>query len=223
MNTNSEQKNKHQEQLEVIEKEQSFVSFLKGKEIYKANFRFLVIFTKASKELLYSIFKELLKDVLILKLDKYTLVIYHNKERVRLKNYIDALSDDFGVTMNVFEGFVVNKMNNKLFSNFLDIFNKKYINCYPYATIKELVLQGNLDKEEIDVLKQILLDQYLKDSQFEKFIFCLFDNNLNVSKTAKDVYMHRNTVNNKLTNFENDTTLLLQNFKDAIVVYELLK
>lgn len=223
MNVKSDIKNKHQESFEIREKEQAFLSFLEEKEIYKTNFRFLIIYTKASKEVLYSIFKELLKDVLIIKFEKYTMVIYNNKERVRLNNYIDALCEDFGVTMNVFEGFIVNKENNELFRKFIKIFNEKYSNSYSYATIRELVLEGNLNKDEINVLKQILLDKYLKEAQFEKFIYSLFENNLNISKTAKDVYMHRNTVNNKLTNFENDTTLLLQNFKDAIVVYELLK
>ena len=223
MNVKSDIKNKHQESFEIREKEQAFLSFLEGKEIYKTNFRFLIIYTKASKEVLYSIFKELLKDVLIIKFEKYTMVIYNNKERVRLNNYIDALCEDFGVTMNVFEGFIVNKENNELFRKFIKIFNEKYSNSYSYATIRELVLEGNLNKDEINVLKQILLYKYLKEAQFEKFIYSLFENNLNISKTAKDVYMHRNTVNNKLTNFENDTTLLLQNFKDAIVVYELLK
>ncbi len=223
MNVKSDIKNKHQESFEIREKEQAFLSFLEEKMIYKTNFRFLIIYTKASKEVLYSIFKELLKDVLIIKFEKYTMVIYNNKERVRLNNYIDALCEDFGVTMNVFEGFIVNKENNELFRKFIKIFNEKYSNSYSYATIRELVLEGNLNKDEINVLKQILLDKYLKEAQFEKFIYSLFENNLNISKTAKDVYMHRNTVNNKLTNFENDTTLLLQNFKDAIVVYELLK
>lgn len=221
MNVKSDIKNRHQESFEIREK--AFLSFLEEKEIYKTNFRFLIIYTKASKEVLYSIFKELLKDVLIIKFEKYTMVIYNNKERVRLNNYIDALCEDFGVTMNVFEGFIVNKENNELFRKFIKIFNEKYSNSYSYATIRELVLEGNLNKDEINVLKQILLDKYLKEAQFEKFIYSLFENNLNISKTAKDVYMHRNTVNNKLTNFENDTTLLLQNFKDAIVVYELLK
>lgn len=223
MSVKSNIKNIHQESFEIREKEQAFLSFLEGKEIYKTNFRFLIIYTKASKEVLYSIFKELLKDVLIIKFEKYTMVIYNNKERVRLNNYIDALCEDFGVTMNVFEGFIVNKENNELFRKFIKIFNEKYSNSYSYATIRELVLEGNLNKDEINVLKQLLLDKYLKEAQFEKFIYSLFENNLNISKTAKDVYMHRNTVNNKLTNFENDTTLLLQNFKDAIVVYELLK
>ena len=68
-----------------------------------------------------------------------------------------------------------------------------------------------------------MLNKYLNDNQFMKFLYALFENNLNVSKTAKNVFMHRNTVNNKLASFENDTTLVLQNFKDAIVVYELLK
>ena len=125
--------------------------------------------------------------------------------------------------MRIFEGFLVNKENNNLFRNFIDIYYRCNFNNVNYSSINNLVLEGIFSKEEKKILKDLILLKYINDTQFMKFIYSLFENNLNVSKTAKAIFMHRNTVNNKLSSFENDTTLTLQSFKDAIVVYELLK
>lgn len=205
------------------EKELDFISFLEEKKKYKQYFRFLFVYSKITKEVLYSMFEGLLKEILIIEFDQFTMVIYHNKERVILNNYLDALSEDYGYKINVFEGFLIDKDQTDFFKDFLILYYQNYQNNLTYSTISNLILNTQLKKEELKIIKKILLSKYLKEIQFEKFIFSLFENNLNVSKTAKDMYMHRNTVNNKLANFENDTTLVLQNFKDAIVVYELLK
>lgn len=207
----------------VNEKENNFIAFLNNQNCYKNNFRFLFVYTKIDKNLLQTIFEELLKDVIIIDLESYYLVIYHNKERVRINDYLDALCEDYGVIMNVFEGFLVSKENNKLFLDFIKIFDKYYNSSISMYSIKEFILNNSLSKEEKKLIKELLLYKYNNDLQFEKFVYTLFENNLNVSRTAKDIYMHRNTVNNKLTSFENDTTLTLQNFKDAIVIYELMK
>ena len=51
----------------------------------------------------------------------------------------------------------------------------------------------------------------------------MFENDLNVSKTSAQIYMHRNTLNLKINTIENNTTLSLRKVKDAFVIYELLK
>jgi len=51
----------------------------------------------------------------------------------------------------------------------------------------------------------------------------MFDNNLNVTKTASEVYMHRNTINNKLDYIKKETGMNIQEFKDAVSMYWLIK
>lgn len=203
-------------------KEYNFLDAIEGNYSYKSNFRFLIVYAKITKEELYTIFEGLLKEVLIYKCDKYYIIIYHNKERINIINYVDALSEDFGYNINIFEGCLVDKKEINLFLEFIKIYNKN-VNSFTYSTIGKFILNSSFEKQELCLLKELILSKYFKDIQFVQFVFTLFDNNLNVSKSAKDAYLHRNTVNNKLANFENDTTLVLQNFKDAIVVYTLLK
>ena len=46
---------------------------------------------------------------------------------------------------------------------------------------------------------------------------------LNVSKTASFVYMHRNSINNKLDLIEKETGLNIQLFNEAVTMYNLLR
>ncbi|MCK4551507.1 MAG: helix-turn-helix domain-containing protein [Tenericutes bacterium] len=46
---------------------------------------------------------------------------------------------------------------------------------------------------------------------------------MNASKTAKTLYMHRNTLNYRLDNFINKTEIDVRKFKGAIAIYLLFK
>lgn len=60
------------------------------------------------------------------------------------------------------------------------------------------------------------------DSDLVKTCFCLFENSLNVSKTAEALYMHRNTLIYRISKLKTLTGLDVTDFTDAvtfIVVY----
>ena len=73
------------------------------------------------------------------------------------------------------------------------------------------------------VLKPIILNKIYNDNKLYEIINGMFVNNLNVCKTANYVYMHRNTINNKLAVIKEETGLDIQNFQDAVLLYVLIK
>lgn len=192
------------------------------KNITKDNIRFMIFETK-DYESLKNILSEILLEPLYVQGKTNLLVIYFNKDRVGINEYIDSLSDDIGTSVNVFEGFVIKNRNKNDLKEFIEIFYSSSFNLYRYSNIVDLVHVLRYDKENINSLKEILLKEYLGDEEFLKIVRGMFENNLNVSKTSSSIYMHRNTLNNKLTLIENNTTLAIQNFKDAVALYELLK
>lgn len=192
------------------------------KNITKDNIRFMIFETK-DYESLKNILSEILLEPLYVQGKTNLLVIYFNKDRVGINEYIDSLSDDIGTSVNVFEGFVIKNRNKSDLKEFMEIFYSSSFNLYGYSNIVDLVHGLRYDKENINSLKEILLKEYLGDEEFLKIVRGMFENNLNVSKTSSSIYMHRNTLNNKLTLIENNTTLAIQNFKDAVALYELLK
>jgi len=202
--------------------EKQFLLFLndEGSFPLKGNsFKFLLVSTSSNETTIRNFFDGLLDDMLLFKYNDYYLFIFQNKERLELQNFIALFNEDLGEKSYVFEGFSIRKEKKEYLNRVLEIINDKYTLTKMYSSPADLVLSLNGNKD----LKEIILDKYLLDNEFIHLIDALFKNNLNISKTASDIYMHRNTVNNKLNNFERDTNIQIQNFKDAVAVYELLK
>ena len=206
--------------------EQKFLSYLNGKEEFPFKgdfFKFLLISSKANRNLIENFFIDYLKDMLLYECDNYYLLIYRNKEKLEIENFIELFNEDMGTKSLIFEGFYINKDNGRYLLDFLKIIDNEYSFIKMYSKISDLILQVNNKRDVISDLKQIVLDKYLIDNEFNILVKTLFKNNLNISKTANDLYMHRNTLNNKLNSFERDTALSIQNFIDAVAIYELLK
>lgn len=207
-------------------KEKEFLLFLNNEANYplkRNTFKFLIVSTSSNESTMRNFFGGILENMLVYICNNHYLFIFQNKDKLELKNFIELINEDLGERTYVLEGFSISKDNKEYLMQTLKIVMEEYHLNKMYSSTADLVLAINDKREEISILKKAILDKYLNDSEFIRLIETLFKNNLNVSKTAVDSYMHRNTINNKLSNFERDTNITIQNFKDAVAVYELLK
>jgi len=92
-----------------------------------------------------------------------------------------------------------------------------------------IYLIENLIYELIRV-NEFLLTQRLKDYYYNRFspetvetILGFIEQDMNASKTAKALYMHRNTLNYRLDNFIEKTEINVRTFKGALAIYLLFK
>ena len=83
-------------------------------------------------------------------------------------------------------------------------------------------MQNNTNQEIIKIIKQNVLSKIINQPLVIDLINSFFINNLNVSQTAKLLYMHRNSLINKLEQIEKQTSLNIQNFTDAYVMKTLI-
>ena len=134
---------------------------------------------------------------------------------------IDSLSEDLGTRIKIFEGFRISLKNNLDFLKMFSIIEKYREKDYSYMNITDVILSTNT--MNINTIREILLCEELKDYNFITLVREMLKNDLNVSKAANDLYMHRNTLNNKLDTIEFNTSISLRNFKGALSLYELLK
>ena len=207
-------------------KNKEFLSYLDGKGNFPLKgdfFKFLIVSSKVNIDVLENFFMGFLKDMMLFECDNYYLIIYQNKEKLELENFIELFNEDMGIRSSIFEGFYINKKNSAYLIDFLEIYDSLFSTTKMYSNVSDLILLSNNNRKVLDKLKKIVLDKYLSDASFISMVRALFKNNLNVSKAASDLYMHRNTLNNKLNAFERDTALTIQNFVDAVSIYELLK
>lgn len=146
---------------------------------------------------------------------------YQKKEKMYFQEIIDFLSEDLGTRIKIFEGFRISLKNNLDFLKMFSIIEKYREKDYSYMNITDVILSTNT--MNINTIREILLCEELKDYNFITLVREMLKNDLNVSKAANDLYMHRNTLNNKLDTIEFNTSISLRNFKGALSLYELLK
>ena len=82
----------------------------------------------------------------------------------------------------------------------------------------ELVLNG----ERLD-LDKIVLGSFVNDLSMIQTIKAFLENDMNTSKTAQAIYMHRNTLINKLDRFIAVSGYDIKKFGDAFIIYHLIK
>ncbi|MFA6842948.1 MAG: helix-turn-helix domain-containing protein [Bacilli bacterium] len=148
-------------------------------------------------------------------------IYYVNPEKkYNLENIMDTVNLDFNANVSVFESNVI--YNDNDMNTLISLYHKYH--QLSYSNISLLTLEIiRIGFEDINVIKPIILHCINKDTQLESVVLGMFDNNLNVSKTAHTVFMHRNTVINKLNYIKKETGLDLQNFTDAVVMFALIK
>ena len=146
---------------------------------------------------------------------------YQKKEKMYFQEIIDSLSEDLGTRIKIFEGFRISLKNNLDFLKMFSIIEKYREKDYSYMNITDVILSTNT--MNINTIREILLCEELKDYNFITLVREMLKNDLNASKAANDLYMHRNTLNNKLDTIEFNTSISLRNFKGALSLYELLK
>lgn len=94
------------------------------------------------------------------------------------------------------------------------------LNCSNNVSLVLLLVENN--SSSLKKIRPILLNKVNDDSQCEKIIFSMLKNNLNVSNAAKDLFMHRNTLNNKLDYIRSETGFNIQRFIDAMAMFWLI-
>jgi len=220
--------NKQQDYLKI---QNDLVDYLNGNNDYPLNYeylRFIILDNKNDIDDFYAIFEDELKNPIHINIksnnkDKL-LIIYHNKERILFEEYIDSISEDLGKKIKLFEGFKLDTKDSSDLVYIINLILEYHKTEYSYSSISELVHKlVRVNPSLLQRVKDILFKDFLTDSQFGVIVEGMFKNNLNVSKTSSYIYMHRNTLNNKLALIEDVTTLSLHTFKDAIAIYELLK
>lgn len=142
-----------------------------------------------------------------------------------IEQLVNAIIDDFGIRVKVFKSnkIYVDSIKNydilkEIYYKYEDMINDNYISI-------NLLVQTILDKNinDLDLIKPVILENIDRDSKLREIVNGMFINDLNVCKTANYVYMHRNTINNKLIIIKEETGLDIQKFQEAVILYVLFK
>ena len=170
------------------------------------------------------IFKEAVVNAYFIEEDNHVIILSTviNND---INQLVNALIEDFGIKLKVFKSnkiyvnhFDFMKILKDMFLKYEDMFIENYISL---KSLLLMILEKNID--DLAIIKPIIMNNILNDSKLLEIINAMFVNDLNVCKTANYVYMHRNTINNKITIIKEETGLDIQKFQDAVILYALVK
>lgn len=90
-----------------------------------------------------------------------------------------------------------------------------------YELIPFMILKG-IKQEELVIITKNYLHSILDDEEMLKTLKAYLENNMNLSHTAKKLYVHRNSVQYRIDKFIESTGIDIKNFPEAVTVYLLL-
>jgi hypothetical protein len=164
--------------------------------------------------------KDLLKNYELLTLNDYYLIKHQYQDDKELKEAINSYMFDVEINAKVFFGIYLNdaELDDELFV-ITKYFNKSLKDIF-YDKKKLLSEYLTHDLEDF---KNIVLKEYSNDFDMQNTLKVFFLNNMNVLKSSKELYVHRNTLINKLDRFKEKTGYDPKDFKDAYLIYSLIK
>lgn len=156
----------------------------------------------------------------------FKVCFYNEKYETKISELFETITDDLGYNIPLHEGIIIDAKTSGLdVLNYIETFVKnKSLNHQAYTDISEVILE--MDKassvNSIEFLAKHIYQTTFKE-QNKDILDVMIKNNLNVSSSAKYLYMNRNSLINKLDSIYKETGFNLQKFKHACAIYILSK
>lgn len=105
------------------------------------------------------------------------------------------------------------------------LFIKQLIASIPFSKyyyLDDKVLVKHFMYHLTEDMKRFFLQKFYQDALMNETLRCYLDANLNMVNAAKQLYIHRNTLIQRLEKFYHTTGFDVRIFSDALLVYHLL-
>ncbi|MFE7377143.1 PucR family transcriptional regulator [Bacillus cereus] len=153
------------------------------------------------------------------------LILAENIPEYRLQTALDTLETDFFISLSFFVGRHYTQPNQ--ISHLYHWERNLFYFLSPYLSkkityIEQLLpyqLMISLPKERREEYTHHLLAQVSSDKELIESVKVFFQCNLNVSLAAKQLYLHRNTLQYRIDKFIEKTGLNIKTFEGAVAVY----
>ena len=160
--------------------------------------------------------------IFVLQQDKYSSV------RSILTDTIEAVEYDFGVRLSIMLGQVWAQNAHQNLAGLIkaerELFKTWWCQGHQGVhTFSQLYL-WSLGERKVDLrlIKDYLRQQILDQDQIQEIILSLWDNSAVLTKTAQQLYLHRNSLQYKIDKWEELTGLQLKDLTDLTLCYQLI-
>lgn len=187
---------------------------------------FLYIRTKDNiKEVMpqiLNIFGDSLNIVKFYSLNENTMVIYYNYFNTDINDVTNILISDLYIDIKVYNSISYKKEES--ISKFVKIINSIFNEYYFKENYidNKVILKNDYIKINEDI-KKLVFNNYYNNNMMYETIKIFLENNQNISEAAKILYLHRNTLTQRLDKFILETNFNIKEFIDGFLIYKLLK
>ncbi|TYS64614.1 hypothetical protein FZC76_18840 [Sutcliffiella horikoshii] len=148
------------------------------------------------------------------------------EETVPLHDIIDITASDFYTNVKLYIGAYTN-LEEKL----ADIFHweqncfersvkaRKQANIHTFQHALPFMLTENIDAQQTSYIKNMFGTMLDDEKELLQSVKVYIENNMNVSLTAKKLFMHRNSLQYRIDKFIERTDIDIKNFQGAMAAY----
>lgn len=184
-----------------------------------------IIFKSSPKEsvidMLVDFLKGLLGNYIEYRYDENILTVFFNCETtVDFEEIINGLNNDFYITTSLFEsGILYSKLNREEYVLHIKNVSKQILESNLIYIDEKSLVKLNLEGE---IVKKNIFKSFYNDLPMLEVVEKYLDCNMNISQAANMLYMHRNTVMNKIDKFISVTGYDIKKFSNAFIIYKIL-
>lgn len=160
--------------------------------------------------------------IFVLQQDKYSSV------RSILTDTIEAVEYDFGVRLSIMLGQVWAQNAHQTLADLIKAERELFKTWWRQGhqgvhTFSQLYL-WSLGERQVDLrlIKDYLRQQILDQDQIQEIVLSLWENSAVLTKTAQQLYLHRNSLQYKIDKWEELTGLQLKDLTDLTLCYHLI-
>lgn len=185
-------------------------------------YKYIVLKFDLNNNSLIDFFNSLFNSTYVIKNNTLIYSLEDDKayKEYNLKNMIELIKIDFNTDIKIFETNIFGSNYIQDFDIVLDIYNhtktKDFTNL---AILSQILYKDSKCVNELNKIKAIVNKIMRENIEFVNISNAMFKNNLNVSRSATDAFMHRNTLINKLDILNKKIGFNIQNFQDAFILY----
>lgn len=147
------------------------------------------------------------------------------RESISYEHIIDILMSDLSVYISFFVGPYQKGLDDvkiyfdHIISGAETAFDYSKKSVVTFTEVVPFLFVSQMNPElRLDITK-IILQDFINDDETLKMIHAFVQCNLNVSETAKELYMHRNSLQYRLDRFYEKTSIDIRQFQNAMTVY----
>ncbi len=192
-----------------------------GEYPFDKKVNFLLYKAKGYEEQINSLLKDVLVNIVEFSIDDINVIFYEDDNNINIEELFQTMSDDFGYSINVHNGLRINKnVKGSLLAHYIScIINSHYFGKR-YSSLVDIIFSNDPAKNYplIKEIKTFILEPVLKKNNNLETLDIFFKNDLNVSQTAKELYLNRNSLINRLDVISKEIGIDVQSFKYAACI-----